>query len=146
MPDSQLQTLPNGQKPMVSSPIGKHLSISKVKPVYTKRLGGYGALELCFRSASLSTWRPAAGVRYASRTIVSTRVSLPLRSLTLSIAVTRLPGQKVCPMRFDLPTQMVTMLNERMWHGLGKAGVSICSLENMKSDIGWYSFEQDVFP
>ena len=34
--------------------------------IYKRRLGGYGALELCFRSASLSTWPVQRYVRYAS--------------------------------------------------------------------------------
>ena len=51
----------------------------------------------------------------------------------LSIAVTWLPDRKVCPWSFDLATHRgYDPDHERVVGDVGKAGVSICSLENMK--------------
>ena len=67
MPDSQLQTLPNGQKPMVIEPNWKTPEHIEVKPVYTKEdLEGMEHLNYASGIASLSTWPVQRYVRYAS--------------------------------------------------------------------------------
>lgn len=54
-------------------------------------------------------------------------------------------GQKGLSVAFDLPTHRgYDADHERVVGDVGKAGVSICSLEDMKGFVRRYSFEQNV--
>ena len=67
MPDSTATNAAEWAKANGIEPNWKTPEHIEVKPVYTKEdLEGIGALELCFRSASLSTWPVQRYVRYAS--------------------------------------------------------------------------------
>ena len=64
---------------------------------------------------------------------VSTPVSRPPRSPTPSTAVTSPPARRACPVAFDLATHRgYDADHPRVVGDVGKAGVSICSVEDMK--------------
>ena len=133
MPDSQLQTLRMGKSQWYRAQLENTRAYRGETCIYKRRLGGYGALELCFWFASLSTWpvqrmyamRPWTIRQYAGFSTAEESNAFYRRNLA--------SGQKGLSVAFDLPTHRgYDADNERVVGDVGKAGVSICSLENMK--------------
>lgn len=101
----------NGIEPNWKTP--EHI---EVKPVYTKEdLEGMEHLNYASGLPPYLRGRTAVCTLCVLGQSVSTQVSLPLRSLTLSIAVTWLPVRKVCPLRSTFRLTVVTMPTTNVW-------------------------------
>ena len=106
----------------------------EVKPVYTKRRPRRnGTPRLCCRTSALSAWSVFSNVHASSLTI---RQYAGFSTAEESNAFYRrnlASGQKGLSVAFDLATHRgYDPDHERVVGDVGKAGVSICSLENMK--------------
>lgn len=117
-----------------------------VKPVYTKEdlegmehLNYVAGIPPYLRGpySMMYTFRPWTIRQYAGFSTAEESNAFYRRNLA--------SGQKGLSVAFDLPTHRgYDPDHERVVGDVGKAGVSICSLENMKVFVRWYSFEQDV--